>query len=190
MSDTGYCIAAFCMIFYSVPWAIAFAVQISDTNEVDCQGPAWFWSNLAVVYFIWTAVGCTTYLIMKFVQDRVSRNVAKLALSISFLPLLASAPMVVGLTIAYGRRAECPELEGILSTWFVISMIMLAVPYLVMSLTFYCGCTAYLADTFGPTLKLKKTTLQDPNSVELQIPLNPQEVTVMQTSPVEINVTK
>jgi len=79
----------------------------------------------------------------------VPKTLAKIALRVSFFPILGGAPVAVGLIISYGRRFECPELAGVLQTWFVLTMSVLAVPYLIISLAFYSGCTAYLGDKFG-----------------------------------------
>jgi len=149
MGETAYCMTAFCVFLYCLPWAIAFGIRRSLTNVAECHGPSWFWTGIAVIHFVWACVGCVVYICLQFFQDFVPKTLAKIALRISFFPIIGGAPVAVGLIISYGRRFECPELEGVLTTWFVLTMSLLAVPYLIISLAFYSGCTAYLGDKFG-----------------------------------------
>lgn len=172
MGEAAYSVAALCILFYSVPWAVAFIVNRADTDDDDCKGPAWNWSLYAIIYFIWTSLGCITYILLKWFQDHVDRKVARIALGISFVPMVASGPMVVGLVLAYGKRSQCPDLAGLLTTWFIMTMILLAIPYLIMSLSFYFGYTSYLSDSFGPQVVQHKAEPEDNNMVELKVPLN------------------
>ena len=172
MGDSSYCATAFCVFFYSLPWAITFGVKIAITDESECEGPAWTWVNIGLIYFIWTSIGCIAYVVMKFFQDVIDKKVANVLLSISFLPLIFSAPMIIGLIIAYGRRTECPPFETILLIWFILTMVILAIPFLILSLSFYCGCTAYLADQFGQRDKQISDATKDTNMIELKVSLN------------------